>query len=256
LRPAPRVLIKVFMDSAITLRDVDVAYGRLRVAAGVTLDVQAGESFGLIGLNGAGKTTLIKAMLGLRGVQRGAISLSGAAPGSPAAKARIAYLPERFDPPWFLTGLEFLRFSSRLYKQAYPRERFEAEAARIELDPKALARRVGTYSKGMRQKLGLLATLMTGCPILILDEPMSGLDPVARAVTKDLLMAARQEGRAVFLSSHILADLDEICDRVAILYEGGIRFVGTPQALRAAYGGESLEQAFLHLVRLGGTIAA
>lgn len=241
-------------DPAIELRGVDVAYGARAVARGVDLSVVPGQTFGLIGLNGAGKTTLIKAMLGLRAAQSGAIRVAGHAPGSPDAKAAAAYLPERFDPPWFLTGLEFLRFATRLYGARHDRATFVAQAERIALDPAALRRRAGTYSKGMRQKLGLLATLMTGCGILVLDEPMSGLDPLARATTKTLLADAKAAGRTVFLSSHILADLDEICDAVAVLHDGAIRFAGTPAGLRAAGGGASLEAAFLQFIGRGDTV--
>jgi len=230
---------------AIALSGVSAGYGRLVAARGVSLAVHAGETLGLIGLNGAGKTTLIKAIAGLRGVQAGTIAVAGAA---------LAYLPERFEPPWFLTGLEFLRFSTRLYGLALPRARFEDEATRIDLAPEALARRTGTYSKGMRQKLGLLATLLTERQTLLLDEPMSGLDPIARATTKALLRDARGAGRTVLLSSHILADMDEICDRVAVLHDREIRFVGTPADLRAAGGGGSLEQAFLRFIREGGSV--
>jgi ABC-2 type transport system ATP-binding protein len=239
---------------AIALSGVSAGYGRLVAARGVSLAVHAGETLGLIGLNGAGKTTLIKAIAGLRGVQAGTIAVAGAAPGGARARAALAYLPERFEPPWFLTGLEFLRFSTRLYGLALPRARFEAEATRIDLAPEALARRTGTYSKGMRQKLGLLATLLTERQTLLLDEPMSGLDPIARATTKALLRDARGAGRTVLLSSHILADMDEICDRVAVLHDREIRFVGTPADLRAAGGGGSLEQAFLRFIREGGSV--
>jgi ABC-2 type transport system ATP-binding protein len=100
----------------------------------------------------------------------------------------------------------------------------------------------------MRQKLGLMGAMLTGCDLMILDEPMSGLDPLARARVKDLILRCRDEGRTVFLSSHILADMDEICDRVAILHGGRIGFTGPPSDFRAQMGSDNLERAFLHFI--------
>src|SRR5690606_6663321 len=124
--------------------------------------------------------------------------------------------------------LEFLKFSLSLYQQPFDQDAIIRAADRLALGEEALRRRVQTYSKGMRQKLGLLGTILTNCPLLILDEPMSGLDPRARALVKEMIGEARAQGRTIFLSSHILADMDEICDRVAVLHDSEIRFTGTP----------------------------
>lgn len=232
----------------LSVRGVSVAYDAAPVISDISFDVAHGETFGLIGLNGAGKTSLIKAILGLREPVAGSVAIDGADRLAPASKARIAYLPERFDPPWFLSGMEFVRFSLSLYGRAFDAAEIREAARGIALAPEVLENRVQTYSKGMRQKLGLLGTVLTGCPLLILDEPMSGLDPRARARVKDLLMQARGQGRAVFLSSHILADMDEICDRVAVLHGGSLMFAGTPEALREKAGCETLERAFLKVI--------
>ncbi len=228
--------------------NVSVAYGRKQVINSLSLSVQAGETFGLIGLNGVGKTTLIKTILGLRECSEGSVLIDGNDRFRPESKRLIAYLPERFDPPWFLSGIEFLRFSTSLYGVSHTQDKIFAASERLALDPAVLKNRVQTYSKGMRQKLGILATLLTGCPLLILDEPMSGLDPRARALVKDLLKEAREEGRTVFLSSHILADMNEICDRVGITSGGKLVFLGTPEDLRREGHSESLERAFLHVI--------
>lgn len=233
---------------AFTILDVSVSYGEFKAIEHVNLNVHCGECFGLIGLNGAGKTTLIKALLGLRMVGEGRILIFDRPVGEKSVKQRIAFLPERFDPPWFLTGMEFLKFSTRLYNAELSDEDCIRAAERVALDPAALKRRVQTYSKGMRQKLGLLATVLTGCDVLILDEPMSGLDPVARALVKTLLLEVRAKGCTIFLSSHILADMDEICDRVAVMHDRSIRFTGQPEALKAGSEDQSLEQAFLHFI--------
>lgn len=232
----------------IRFRDVVLGYSRKIVITGLNLDVPDGLTFGLMGLNGAGKTTLIKALLGLRELRGGAISIAGDDASKPGAHRNLAYLPERFDPPWFLKGDEFIKFSVELYKAPFDRAEMETLAARLKLDPKVLRNRMQTYSKGMRQKVGLMATILTGCPLLVLDEPMSGLDPAARAAVKDVLRDVRAAGRTVFFSSHILADIDEICDTVAVLHRGEIMFTGQPSALKQRGGSENLERSFLSVI--------
>ena len=184
----------------------------------------------------------------MRPQDSGDILIFGGPPAEKSARARLAFLPERFDPPWFLSGMEFLKFSLKLYKQEFNEEAVISAAEKIALDPAALSRRVQTYSKGMRQKLGLMGTVLTNCDLMILDEPMSGLDPLARTLVKDVLIDARKSGRTTFLSSHILADMDEICDRVAIMDEGVVKFIGTPDAVKKQTGSENLERAFLHFI--------
>jgi ABC-2 type transport system ATP-binding protein len=233
---------------AISIHNVAADYGHGRVIDQVTFDVMPGETFGLMGLNGVGKTTLIKIMLGLMEATEGHIKVFGRESLDPAAKKKIAYLPEKFEPPPFLNALEFVNFSLKLYQQPYNKEDVLAAADRVSLSRPALSRRVGTYSKGMRQKTGLMGTWLTGCPLLILDEPMSGLDPRARVLVKDEIVACKKRGMTVFLSSHILADMDEICDRVAVIHDGGIKFVGTPQELKMKTGQEYLERAFLKTI--------
>ena len=225
-----------------------MSYGGPVVVEDISFAVGSGEFFGFMGLNGAGKTTVIKAILKLREQEEGQIKIFNASAESSGVRNDIAYLPERFDPPWFLTGLEFISFSLSLYKQPFDKDEIIAGAQALALDPEVLNKRVQTYSKGMRQKLGLLATIYTKCRLLILDEPMSGLDPKARSLVKDMLLSRKKHGQTIFLCSHILADMDEICDRVALLHEGQLRFIGTPKSLKQEAGEESLERAFLHCV--------
>lgn len=244
------------MAGALSITSVEVAYDKTRVIHGIDLVISEGETFGLIGLNGAGKTTLIKSILGLRDVNAGSIQVFGQDRGTAESRGRYAYLPERFDPPWFLTGIEFVRFSLSLYKVPFNDAAVRQAAIRLALDPAALDRRVQTYSKGMRQKLGLIGTLMTKCGLFILDEPMSGLDPRARARVKDMLLETKAQGRTIFLSSHILADMDEICDRVGVLHDGHLLYVGSPEGLRAQTGVDQLERAFLKLIEPPATPSA
>lgn len=231
-----------------SVRGVSVSYGRRNVIEGIDLNIRQGQVFGLLGLNGAGKTTLIKTILGLRRQNEGAIDVFGHSAGDRTAKCRIAYIPERFDPPAFLTGIEFLRFSLKLYGRDLPRDKIDAAAVALMLDPVVLKNRVQTYSKGMRQKLGLISVLSGICDLLVLDEPMSGLDPRARALVKDAILAAKAEGKTVFLSTHILSDVGEICDAVGVLHGKSIIYAGTPQALCKEGAEGNIERAFLNII--------
>lgn len=232
------------------IQNICAGYGEKPAIEYVSLSVLRGETYGLIGLNGAGKTTLIKTILGLRTQMSGAIAVNGHASATIAAKKDIAFLPERFDPAWFLSAYEFIDFSLSLYRATVGREDVDAMAVRLGLPLDALARRAQTYSKGMRQKLGLMTVFLTPCPLLVLDEPMSGLDPLARAQVKDIMKDAKGQGRTIFLSSHILSDMEELCDRVSILHDRKIIFTGTPRDLLSQTGQAGLERAFLRCAGL------
>lgn len=241
-------------ESALSLQGLTVCYGEKKVLDSINLDVKSGEMFGLMGLNGVGKTTMIKSILGLRDPDGGDIRIFANDRLSMQSKKKLAYLPERFDPPWFLSGMEFIKFSLSLYKTPFNASDAIQAAEKLALDPTVLKNRVQTYSKGMRQKLGLIGTLMTGCPLLILDEPMSGLDPKARAYVKDMLREVRAEGRTVFLSSHILADMHELCDNVVVLHNQRFQYEGTPQGLCDYGQSGNIERAFLNVI--DGLVAA
>ncbi len=233
---------------SIDISGVDAGYGPVPVITDILFDVHAGETFGLIGLNGAGKTTLLKTILGLKDAQKGSITVAGHAAGSAEAQKHLAFLPERFDPAWFLNAYEFINFTLSLYGRKVERSEIDAMAEKLGLNKAFLPKRAQTYSKGMRQKLGLMTTFLTGCPLMILDEPMSGLDPLARAQVKDLIVAAKAQGRTTFLSSHILSDMEELCDRIAVLHAGKIGFIGKPADLLKQTGQSYLERAFLDLI--------
>ncbi len=236
------------LTPAISVNKVAADYGQGFVIRDIDFDVQKGETFGIIGLNGAGKTTLIKILLGLLEAAEGHIDVLGKDCTDPKAKSDLAYLPEKFEPPVFLTGLEFMRFSLKLYQQPYDEDAILKAADSLSLDRAALSRRVNTYSKGMRQKLGLLGTLMTDCTLMVLDEPMSGLDPRARVQVKDMIRTKKDAGHTLFICSHILADMDEICDRVCVIHQGKLHFVGTPTELRKEMKQDYLERAFLKMI--------
>ncbi len=234
---------------ALEISSLSAGYGKRVVLDNVSMTVPAGQTYGLIGLNGVGKTTMIKTVLSLKSEMSGSIKVFGAERASREAKNKLAYLPERFDPPWFLKGGEFITFSASLYKRKVTAEAMHEACVKLALDPAVLGSKVQTYSKGMRQKLGLIATVLTGTDLLILDEPMSGLDPQARALVRNLLKSVKAQGRTIVMSSHILSDMDELCDTVSVTHGGKIPFTGTPAELRQQMGGtQSLETAFLNLI--------
>jgi ABC-2 type transport system ATP-binding protein len=235
-------------SAALTVDGITTNYGKHLILEDVSLTVTPGEVFGLIGLNGVGKTTLIKSILTLVKPAVGTVRIFGEDHKRPVSRAKLAYLPEKFQPPPLLTGTEFVRFSLSYYGVKFDRAAASEMANNLGLEDDALDKRVGVYSKGMSQKLGLLATFMTELPLLMLDEPMSGLDPKARILLKRQVEAYHSRGNTVFLSSHILADLDEMCDRVGVLHDGRLAYDGTPAALKEREGSPSLERAFLGVI--------
>jgi ABC-2 type transport system ATP-binding protein len=234
----------------INIDGVSAGYGKTKVLRDISLQVKRGETYGLIGLNGAGKTTLLKILLGLKDAKSGSVLIDGEPAGSTQAKKRLAYLPERFDPAWFLNAYEFIDFTTSLYGQKVRRADVDAMALKLGLNVSYLSKLARTYSKGMRQKLGLMATFLTSCPLMILDEPMSGLDPRARAQVKNLMIEASEQGRTIFLSSHILSDLEELCGNIAVLHDGNLVFVGSPDGLLNQTGEPYLEKAFLKAIEV------
>lgn len=211
----------------------------------ISLDVDPGQITGLVGLNGVGKTTLIKIILTLLDADAGDVRLFGKAAGTMEAKRHYAYLPEKFTPSQFLTGREYISLSLSYYQKSYDHKKAQHVADLLGLHPDFLNARISSYSKGMGQKIGLIAAFLQEVPLLILDEPMSGLDPQARIQLKHVMQAYVKKGNAIFLSSHILSDMDELCKKIAVLHDGILRYTGTPALLRKQQKEKSLETAFL-----------
>ncbi|RFZ81923.1 ABC transporter ATP-binding protein [Shinella sp. WSJ-2] len=218
------------MTPTLTISRLTKRFGEVKALKAVSLTLEAGRRAALLGHNGAGKSTLMKIVLGLIPYDSGDVTVCGMAPGSSAARAQVAYLPENaaFHPA--LTGEEQLRHYLAL-RGENPKQAM-ALLARVGLE-KAGHRRIGTYSKGMRQRVGLAQTLIGRPGLLVLDEPTSGLDPVSRRDFYDLLDGLAAEGTAILLSSHVLTEVEARTDRILILSGGELVAEGTLADLRA-----------------------
>jgi ABC-2 type transport system ATP-binding protein len=231
-------------------------YGGAAALDELSLEIGRGVTFGLAGMNGAGKTTLIKCLLDFCTVDAGRIEIFGVPHRLTSSRSRLAFLPERFIPPYYLTGRDFLRYMLTLHGVQYAEGAASDMLSSLDLEESALGKPVRTFSKGMTQKLGLAACLLSGKDLYVLDEPTSGLDPKARALLKQRLRDLRAGGRTVFFTSHALADVEEICDRVAVIHAGRLRFAGTPAELQARHGAHTLEEAFLACIEAAPAGAA
>ena len=223
-------------------------YGKTEAISSLSLRVDAGTTFGLVGANGAGKTTLIKCLLDFCGFDAGRITIFGVPSTRTEARSRLAFLPERFVPPYYLTAGDFLNFMSRMYGGGFDLEACTHMLATLDLERSVLAKPVRSLSKGMTQKLGIAGCLLSARELLVLDEPGSGLDPKARVLFKRALKSAQSAGRTIFLTSHSLADVDELCDHIGVMHRGGLRYSGDPVKLKRQYDATTLEQAFLKCI--------
>jgi ABC-2 type transport system ATP-binding protein len=229
------------MAPALQATDLRKSYGTIEALKGVSLEVGEGELVGLLGPNGAGKSTLVKIACGLVRASAGRAQIAGAPAGSPEAHRELGYLAELFRFPDWLTADELLG----MHQQLGGSDGGERERVRL-LEAVGLAdathRRVGAMSKGMQQRLGIAQAMVGGPRLLLLDEPTSALDPAGRRTVRRLLEELRGQGVAVLLNSHLLSEVELVCDRVAIIARGEVVAAGTPQQLSRP-GGVEVETA-------------
>src|SRR5215510_4097283 len=219
-------------------KDYEVGFWRkrkVRAFDGLSLNVEAGQIFGFLGANGASKTTTLKLLMRLMFPTAGSARILGQDISDVAMHARLGYLPEN---PYFydyLSPREFLDYCGQLFGLAKSERANRAEAllTRVNLDPKSWDRQLRKLSKGMLQRVGLAQALVNDPEIVFPDEPMSGLDPVGRREVRDLIASLRAEGKTVFMCSHILSDIEVLCDSVAILKGGKAARSGSLDELRA-----------------------
>ena len=201
-------------------------YGRQQAVAEVSFEVGRGEIVGLLGPNGAGKTSVIKMLLGLVHADEGEVMLLGRPGNDPAARARVGYLPELFRyQPW-LSPIEVLTLHVRLSGVGVTAAEQRDSLALVGLADRA-DDRLGGFSKGMQQRLGLAVALVAGPELVVLDEPTSALDPLGRADVRDIVLSLKERGVAVLLNSHLIGEVERVCDRVVILDRGEVAASGT-----------------------------
>ncbi len=223
-------------------------YSNKVVLDNVDLDVEQGEFFGLVGMNGSGKSTLIKAVLDLVGIDSGKIEIDKIPHRKVNSRENIAYLPDRFSPPTHLRGQDFIQYMLRLHGSSCEPQEIEKILDGLELDKTVMQESVNKLSKGMTQKLGLASCLLSGKSLLILDEPMSGLDPRARVLFKKQLTLLKKQGVTVFFSSHMLADVEEMADTMAVLHNSKIYYSGAPENFKQKYKAVNVEQAYMNCI--------
>ena len=205
---------------------------KARAVEGIDFDVKRGEVFGLLGPNGSGKSTTVKMLLGLLYPSGGRISVFGHSPRHVQTKSRIGYLPEESYLYRYLNSEETVDFFGSLFHIDSKERRVRAEQL-IEMVGLENARRrhVGEFSKGMQRRIGLAQALINDPDLIVLDEPTSGLDPIGCREIKDLILTLAERGKTVILSSHLLADVEDVCDRAMILYGGRVQAIGTMKEL-------------------------
>src|SRR6202046_949209 len=205
-------------------------WGRDKVRAldDLNLTIHRGEVFGLLGPNGSGKSTTIKLLLGLIFASRGSATIVGHPAGSTVINERIGFLPEESYLYRFLNGEETLRFYGRLFK--IPRrelnKRVPSLLDTVGLDAKSRKRKLREYSKGMARRIGLAQALINNPDLILLDEPTTGLDPIGTRQMKDLILSLKEQGKTILLCSHLLADVQDVCDRITILFKGRMQTLG------------------------------
>lgn len=234
---------------AIHAQGVHKNYLSNHVLRGFDLAVPAGKSFGCAGVNGAGKSTFLKCLLDFCYYTAGTISIFGEPSAKYSSRMRLGFLPERFYPPYYLNGRQFIKFVLSLNRAEYQEQKTIAMLEALDLDLDTLKKPVRLFSKGMTQKLGLASVFLLERELYILDEPMSGLDPKARALLKRKLKEIHTVGSTIFFTSHSLSDIEEVCEEMAVLHGGRVCFTGKPQTLLGERGGsDSLEEAFLKII--------
>jgi ABC-2 type transport system ATP-binding protein len=214
--------------SVIETKTLHKTYGPIEALKGVSIRVEPGEIYGLLGQNGAGKTTLIKILLGIVHKTGGEASLLGAPAGTVHIRQQVGYLPEDHRFPEYHTGYSLMDFYGQLYglsrderRRRIP-EMLEVVGIRNRIDS-----RIRTYSKGMKQRLGIAQALFHNPRVIFLDEPTDGVDPVGRRKIRELMERLKEEGKTIFLNSHLLGEVEQVCDRVAILQKGELARQGT-----------------------------
>lgn len=232
-------------DIAISVESLTKSFKNRIILDDINFTLDRGKYVALVGANGSGKTTIIKCLLDFCSIDSGNIRLFGIDHKKPGARDKLSYLPERFLPPCYLTGKDFLQFMMELHGNDYTTMEANKLINLLGLNPSALDRPVYQYSKGMSQKLGLLSALLNNKDLMIFDEPMSGLDLPTRVLFKRYLLDQKECGRTLFFTTHFLDDIYSLCDGVIILHNGKVRISGTVDECCKAFNTGCLEEVYM-----------
>jgi ABC-2 type transport system ATP-binding protein len=239
--------------SILELTHVTKSYGSHPALSDVSLSLPAGTALGLLGPNGAGKSTVLRLLLGFVRATAGSVSLQGCDPQSAAARRGVGYLPERLTLPAHKTIRSFLRLHGRLAGLSGVELEQEIDAASLLTGVRdRMGDRLGELSKGLSQRVGFAQAFLGHPSLLLLDEPTSGLDPIGMREARDWISAAAARGCSVLISSHLLSEVELVCDRVVILHNGAVRAAGAMNEV--VREGEQLEDAFIRLVQGSGQV--
>lgn len=233
------------------IKNLTKEYGDTKVVDNLSLDVKEGVMFGFLGPNGAGKTTTMKMMIGLTDASKGSIKIDELDSKTIKVKEQIGYMPE--DPYFYdhLTAIEFMNFMSSLFSnkkkdnstiQQFNNSTIVNLLKEVGLNNVA-DKKIGHFSKGMKQRLGLAQALVNDPKYIFLDEPLDGLDPIGRREFKQILLNLKKKGKTIFFNSHILSDVEEICDQIGIINKGKLIYSGSVKQFR---GNKTLEDAFVY----------
>jgi ABC-2 type transport system ATP-binding protein len=245
------------MNQAIHIAAVEKSFphrlGRRKVLHGISLSIQHGEVFGFIGPNGAGKSTLINTIMGFVRADRGDALVHGLPPSDPSSRRAIGYLPE--NPRFYekLTAADLLLFGGRAsgMSKAQVCRAMDVLLDRLEI-LHVKDRPIGTYSKGMKQRIGLALAMIHDPSTLILDEPMSGLDPIGRNLLKKIILDLKASGKTIFFSTHILNDVETLCDRIGLIHHGRMIYHGPIEGFRES--GEDFEERFVQRIQAAESV--
>jgi ABC-2 type transport system ATP-binding protein len=237
------------MNPALALNNISYSVSGIEILKTLNFDVSEQTYFAIAGVNGAGKSTLIKLILDLiRPQPGGEIQIFGSDNRAPQCRDQLAYLPEKFDVKKNISGRQYLEFITAVYRQSSSTDKITGLCERLDFPAERLDSRVASYSKGMVQKLGLVSCFMLDRKLIILDEPLSGLDPRARYHFKELMREEKSNQRTILYSTHLLADAEDLCDQFGILHDGEIKYQGNPVDCMRHYQSDSLEKAYMKCI--------
>ena len=236
-------MLIVYNFSMIEIRNVSKTYGDQKVVNNLSLSIDKGIVFGFLGPNGAGKTTTIKMLTGINSPDEGKVEIDGYSPEISLVREKIGFKPEEPRFYDYLTGLEFMKFVGNLFEQSYQKTEDEyLEIMKSAGIYDARNKIVKNYSKGMRQRLGFAQATINDPEYIFLDEPLEGLDPIGRRELKDMIRKLKSRGKTIFFNSHILSDIEILCDKIGVIHQGELIYVGPVQGFCK---GKNLEERFI-----------